>query len=427
MTTQRSPAAKLQDSIVCATHAQRCVALTTIMSALIDLGFYEDEPVSGGDAVDEVARAYDLVTAITLRPGANIAPSAAGEPDDLLTECANCLREIRDQNLDGSEDELVDLVKKTLKYQMVVHVAAATETQVLATTTHMLSALRETGFDRDEPINGGNAVEALDELYKSMAKQIFGAMKLGEQDLGCVQHLDNCREYLQDIKAEDLDGSEPALGDLLVDIAAFIGPEPLSGVEHEQRWLKAVANINPPLAPNERKDFADKCMAFELKTLTGRQLNALAEQCQQHNPLTGRHTDSLGALACSVERKIRVEATQDLTQMQATEQLAEESVKAKRNLEPRWHLFKLQATGGDDASGDLYADMLVSALSGSQSIAEDLARAAADDALPEGYSVTHSEFVCVCDRDVWQMVSSDEPIEGFHDAEQEARIERQHG
>jgi hypothetical protein len=63
-----------------------------------------------------------------------------------------------------------------------------------------------------------------------------------------------------------------------------------------------------------------------------------------------------------------------------------------------WHLFYIEAEGGDD---DRCWHWLVSAQSGSQEKAEELARAAVDDVIPEGMAVSHSHFVAIVDRDVF--------------------------
>jgi hypothetical protein len=431
MTTKQAlgpgPGYKLLDSIHRVSHAQRSQALTTIMGSLIDLGFYEDEPISGGDAVEEVARAYNLVTERILSPGWVLEVAVPGEPDDLLSKCTDYLRDIREKTLDGSEDELGDLVKKTLKYEMEVHVSAGSEAQVRSETITLLMGLFELGFYKDEPINGGDAVESLAELYAAAAKTVFGGMKLSESEAPAMTLLEDCRQYLQDIHAEDHDGSEPALDELLVEVAAYVGPAPLDGTQRDQLWMEAVANITPALVGSDLKDLAHKATTLEIANLPGRQLNALMAHCLRHNPLTGHHTDSLGALACRLERNIRIDAAKDLTRMLGAERTDDQAAQAAKDLEPKWHLFKVQATGGDDVSGDLVANFLVSALSGSRSIAEALARAAVDDATPESYFATHSEFVCESDRDVWMLVSSDVPLEGFDDSDRPDRTERQRG
>lgn len=62
-----------------------------------------------------------------------------------------------------------------------------------------------------------------------------------------------------------------------------------------------------------------------------------------------------------------------------------------------WHLFYVEAATCRKA-------WLVSAASDSQTQAEELARAAVDDTLPEGACVSHSRFVCIADRDIFEEI-----------------------
>jgi hypothetical protein len=427
MTTKHSPAAKLQDTILRATHAQRCLALTNCMDALIDLGFYEDEPINGGDAVDEVARAFGQATTHDLKPGLALQFKPKGSLDDVLNECATYLREIQDQTRDGSEDDLPDLVKAALKLQMATHVKDATESQVLAATTHMLSALREMGFDRDDAIIGGDAVEALGELYKSMAKRIFGSIELAEADRPGMLLLDSCREYLQDIRSEDLDGSEPNLDEVLDEVKKYLGPATLPAAEHKAAWSLGLASYSS--LPESRAELEAKAQSLNLATISSRELIALERGFRAHDSASGFQKDSLAVLACSLEWRIRklAEGSAEAQQADVAANVPAEEPGAGGELAPRWHLFSVEATGGNDTTGDLVAKVLVSALSGSRETAETLARAAVEDALPDSYVASTSAFVCESDRDVWMLVSSDEPLEAFGESPVNARTERPRG
>lgn len=65
-----------------------------------------------------------------------------------------------------------------------------------------------------------------------------------------------------------------------------------------------------------------------------------------------------------------------------------------------WHLFYVEAQGAEE--GDVRCwHWLVSAQSASQIKAEELARAAVDDVIPESMYVSHAHFVCISDRDVF--------------------------
>lgn len=70
-----------------------------------------------------------------------------------------------------------------------------------------------------------------------------------------------------------------------------------------------------------------------------------------------------------------------------------------------WHLFHVEGDVGNDVDGDQPVAFLVSAESGSQDLAADLARAAVEDLLPEGATVDTPRFICVCDSDVLVQVS----------------------
>lgn len=70
-----------------------------------------------------------------------------------------------------------------------------------------------------------------------------------------------------------------------------------------------------------------------------------------------------------------------------------------------WHLFYIEATGGDDATGDKVRTFLVSADSGCERKAEEMARYAVDDFLPAGWTVTRSEYICYCGTDIFKEVT----------------------
>lgn len=69
-------------------------------------------------------------------------------------------------------------------------------------------------------------------------------------------------------------------------------------------------------------------------------------------------------------------------------------------LTPQWRLFYIEAEGHEDGD-DRCWHYLVSALSASEAKAEELARNAVDDVLPESMHVSHSHFVGIVDRDVF--------------------------
>lgn len=69
------------------------------------------------------------------------------------------------------------------------------------------------------------------------------------------------------------------------------------------------------------------------------------------------------------------------------------------SLDP-WHLFYVAAESGEEGDERVW-HWLVSAQAGSQTKAEELARAAVDDVIPESMAISHSHFVCICDRDVF--------------------------
>lgn len=69
-----------------------------------------------------------------------------------------------------------------------------------------------------------------------------------------------------------------------------------------------------------------------------------------------------------------------------------------------WHLFYVEAEGHEEGDERCW-HWLVSAQSASQAKAEELARAAVDDVIPESMHVSHSHFVCVADRDVFDECS----------------------
>lgn len=65
-----------------------------------------------------------------------------------------------------------------------------------------------------------------------------------------------------------------------------------------------------------------------------------------------------------------------------------------------WHLFYVEAEGHEEGDERCWS-WLVSAQSGSEEKAEELARNAVDDVIPESMAVSHSHFVCISDRDVF--------------------------
>lgn len=72
-----------------------------------------------------------------------------------------------------------------------------------------------------------------------------------------------------------------------------------------------------------------------------------------------------------------------------------------------WHLFFVEATGGDETTGDLVKGFVISGQSGSELKAEELVRAALEDDLPEGWHVTHSRKLGMCDGDIYEQVSGE--------------------
>lgn len=71
-----------------------------------------------------------------------------------------------------------------------------------------------------------------------------------------------------------------------------------------------------------------------------------------------------------------------------------------------WHLFEVECNGGDDSTGDLWRKYIVSAQSGSEQKAEELARAAVDDEAGDGWTVTNCKRLGAGCGDIFHRVCS---------------------
>lgn len=407
MTTTHLTGKTLLDTIVQASHEQRCRALTTVLDSLIDLGVTSRAAPTAA-AFEATARTLGLVVT-NLESHEQPAAVTPTDPIDLLVEATSFLRQLRVGMLDGSDPWRGALIAKLLKQQLALHIAEGTYTQVREVATDLLMGLGGLPQLRRPSIA---------ELYQATAVSVVKNMQISLVTEPCMRLMTDCREYLQDVNEEALNPDK--LDGLVAEIDSYVKSATLTPQAYAKRWANAVALLTPPLTELEAVSLEMKGQQLNLQFMPDRDLAALAIQFGTVDPATGHCADTIGAQACLVERAMRAA---DAPRGWAQRLGSAPPAAVINDIEPTWHLFKVEACGGDESSGDLYAYLLVSALSASALKAEELARQAVDEALPESYAVTDSQYLCPCDRDIFNLVQSDELLPGF-DTEREQRAER---
>lgn len=373
MTTKPMSAAALQLTVRDASHAQRCIAIANCMNSLIELGFYEDEPISGGDAVEDVAKVFDEATGHDLKPGLADKFAAPNDVDALYAQYAEHLVEARAGDLNPEDENVDELIQRTLKHVVAASIAAASEKTVLKVATYVFMELRALGFHLEEPINGGDAVEDLAKLFNVVTKELLGHIPFEDSATQGLSLLESCCVALHQYKAEE-EESNGILAFVHEGKPASMHVERSSGncwgriVYDDRRLAHVDVHVD-----DDWYDYSDDeaARAFVLE----------AKQ-PELDKLLGEIYARIGAPA-----QVQVPAEPDPNAV--------------------WHLFSVEACGGDDDTGDQYAHVSVSALADSVDKAEQDVRAIIQRALPNTYSITTCKHLCQCDRAVLELVHSD--------------------